>query len=567
MKHLLELRILLPLSVFVAVVFSIGFSLIMSTAQSSQTLHSQSLEYVRQNIATLSHLAERTIQTDSQIIEDSITQLSTNPLIEAVAIIKPDGEILYGTDFSWRGEKAVEVLPHFSRENLHQAQQSRRAIILNVEDGQAYMAMMSYSHPSNTTSLRNVNKGVVFLCYNISETLTQSRITAIYQRIPEVIALLFLALLLTELLRRYVVLPIESIKSATHDIADGKFDSTITPTGPKEIKELTRTFNAMHDKLSTTISALDSRTQQIQGILDNAFDGIITIDTEGTILSFNRTAEELFKVDADEVIGQNVKTLMPDQYKIHHDQYIGNYLDTGDAKIIGTGREVQGQRKDGSIFPMELAVTEVSSAGQRTFIGIVRDITERKDKENEVARIQQSLAEANERLEELVRTDSLTGISNRRSFDEVLATEFNRAIRQKHPISLLMFDVDFFKKYNDHYGHVEGDQCLIKIAQAANNLFRRSGELVTRYGGEEFAVILPNTSIEDAQRSATLLLERIANLKIEHVESTSSNYVSISIGAASMTPSIQQSVKDLISESDTALYNAKGNGRNQVATN
>ena len=135
--------------------------------------------------------------------------------------------------------------------------------------------------------------------------------------------------------------------------------------------------------------------ERLRSVIDHIIDGIITINAQGIITTFNRAAEHMFGYAADEVIGENVKVLMPEPYKAQHDGYIGNYLRTGIAKIIGTGREVLGQRRDGTTFPMELAISEFRLADERYFTGIVRDITERK-------RAEEELRQAEERMRSVV---------------------------------------------------------------------------------------------------------------------------------------------------------------------
>jgi PAS domain S-box-containing protein len=141
---------------------------------------------------------------------------------------------------------------------------------------------------------------------------------------------------------------------------------------------------------------------RMRSVIDHVLDGIISIDAAGTITTFNPAAERIFGYSAEEVIGHNVKMLMPDPYKREHDSYIGNYLRTGQAKIIGTGREVTGQRKDGRTFPMELAISEFSFGDGRYFTGIVRDVTERKRAEEERKRAEEELREAEERMRSVV---------------------------------------------------------------------------------------------------------------------------------------------------------------------
>src|ERR1051326_1986009 len=154
---------------------------------------------------------------------------------------------------------------------------------------------------------------------------------------------------------------------------------------------------------SSRAAAKRSDTEErLRAILRTAVEGIITIDERGIIESINPAGEKIFGFSAEEVIGKNVNVLMPSPYREEHDGYISNYRQTGHAQIIGIGREVFGQRKDGSIFPMDLAVSEVRLAQRRMFTGFVRDITERKRSEERLAELAQTLAEKNKELETIV---------------------------------------------------------------------------------------------------------------------------------------------------------------------
>ncbi len=160
--------------------------------------------------------------------------------------------------------------------------------------------------------------------------------------------------------------------------------------------------------------------------------------------------------------------------------------------------------------------------------------------------------------------DGLTGIANRRCFDETMEKEFRRAKRALSPLSLIMIDIDYFKPYNDLYGHQRGDQCLKSVASALINSLHRPSDLVARYGGEEFAIILPETSAEGAMKIGENIRANIEKLSIEHSYSTASKYVSASVGVATQTPEHVSEISALIGAADRALYEAKRSGRNCV---
>jgi diguanylate cyclase (GGDEF)-like protein len=173
------------------------------------------------------------------------------------------------------------------------------------------------------------------------------------------------------------------------------------------------------------------------------------------------------------------------------------------------------------------------------------------------------LEESNLKLLELSTTDGLTGIANRRRFDEALKEEWRRCMRSQQPLALAMFDVDFFKKYNDHYGHQKGDDCLRMVAQTLKELEGRAGDLIARYGGEEFVFIAPITDAAKARQFIEAVRLKVEGLAIPH-ELSSFGCVTVSIGIASMIPEVGQGPEVLIRRADEALYSAKERGRNQV---
>jgi len=174
------------------------------------------------------------------------------------------------------------------------------------------------------------------------------------------------------------------------------------------------------------------------------------------------------------------------------------------------------------------------------------------------------LEAANAQLETLVRNDALTGVTNRRGFDEKFEEEWRRAARYGAFISILMIDVDYFKKYNDNLGHQEGDKALKMIAAALAKLFQRAGEIVARYGGEEFVILMPGVSHGETAEAAERARFQIEDIKLPHPSSDVSDVVTVSIGYAVGFPAEMESAKDLITRADKALYNAKLNGRNRI---
>ncbi|MBD2742813.1 PleD family two-component system response regulator [Coleofasciculus sp. FACHB-1120] len=185
-----------------------------------------------------------------------------------------------------------------------------------------------------------------------------------------------------------------------------------------------------------------------------------------------------------------------------------------------------------------------------------QEIQERK-------RAESALVEANLKLQRLASLDSLTGVANRRQFNESLNKEWQRMAREQFPLSLILGDIDYFKKYNDTYGHLAGDFCLQQVAQAISRAIRRPADILARYGGEEFAVILPNTKAEGALKVAEAVRHEVLNLKIAHAQSAVNKYVTLSLGVFTLVPQYNSDPSTLIAAADKALYEAKEQGRNR----
>lgn len=195
----------------------------------------------------------------------------------------------------------------------------------------------------------------------------------------------------------------------------------------------------------------------------------------------------------------------------------------------------------------------------------IQALNERLQSENWERRVaERELQKVNAQLQRLVLIDGLTKIGNRRHFDEYLETECGRLSRGGMALSMILCDIDYFKKYNDYYGHQAGDDCLIKVAQAIASALQRPTDLAARYGGEEFAVIMPNTDEEGALKVAELIRQAVLDLQISHQDSQVAEFVTLSIGIAIAMPNQQCSPALLIKTADDALYHVKENGRNGI---
>lgn len=188
---------------------------------------------------------------------------------------------------------------------------------------------------------------------------------------------------------------------------------------------------------------------------------------------------------------------------------------------------------------------------------------QRDDAFQALRELQMELEKSNAELQMLSSLDGLTGIANRRRFDEFVNNECLRSARENTVLSLILIDIDYFKPYNDNYGHLAGDGCLRQVASALNEVVNRPADLVARYGGEEFVVVLPNTDVDGAVKLAEVLCKKIRSLNIPHAHSEVSEHLTISLGITSKVACEGSSPTDLIAMADEALYQAKESGRDR----
>lgn len=199
----------------------------------------------------------------------------------------------------------------------------------------------------------------------------------------------------------------------------------------------------------------------------------------------------------------------------------------------------------------------------QSFLKLKTDMEQRKTRELELLETTKQLESANHILENLSAMDHLTGLANRRTFDQDVLMEWKRAQRDRNPLSILLIDVDFFKSYNDTYGHLAGDDALIQIAKVLKAVLKRPGDIVARYGGEEFAAVLPDTDETGAAKIAEEMRSKILSKKILH-ENSPHKRISVSVGIATSIPTPTCSPEELIARADQALYAAKDKQRNTI---
>jgi len=304
-------------------------------------------------------------------------------------------------------------------------------------------------------------------------------------------------------------------------------------------------FWQMVTNLKQIKGELERSQNHLQAIIHNVMDGIITINEAGEILGFNPAAEEIFGYLQQDVLGKNIKMLMPEPDRSEHEGYVNRYLHTGEGRILGVrGREVTAVRENGEQFPMELSASEMMLGGQRYFIGIFRDITERKLAEQKIAH--------------LAHYDYLTDLPNRALFLDNLEHSLSLARRNTYKVAVLFLDLDGFKQVNDTLGHDGGDLLLQGVANRLKELIRAS-DTVARVGGDEFIFVLNNIGSDE---NAALMANKIIVALSEPFELKGKQcHVGGSIGI-SIYPDDSKDSETLIKQADDAMYLAKRSGKN-----
>jgi diguanylate cyclase (GGDEF)-like protein len=304
----------------------------------------------------------------------------------------------------------------------------------------------------------------------------------------------------------------------------------------------------------------------LQGVLKAVRAGVIVFDAEQRIVLWNHWMEQHSLIAADAILGKTFAEVFPDMAQGRTHIAIDAALQNNFASLLSQtlnkapfalyatpADATNGTRMQQAVHVMPLEV----AALPRHCMAQITDVSMAVSRERK-------LREMAVELESQTLVDGLTGIANRRRFDLHLDDEFRRAKRNMSPISLIMIDVDYFKNYNDNYGHQRGDGCLVQIAASLSGTLNRARDLVARYGGEEFTVILPDTNEDGALQIAEAMRADIEVLMLEHAYSGVAPYVTISLGVSTLTPDQLTKTGSLIHAADRALYQAKRSGRNCV---
>jgi len=298
--------------------------------------------------------------------------------------------------------------------------------------------------------------------------------------------------------------------------------------------------------------------------VDQSVDGITIVDAgkpDMPLIYVNAGFEKMTGYRSAEVLGKNCRFLQGEEPAQPSIGVLREAISRGENCIV----ILRNFRKDGTLFWNEFNISPVRDAsGVVThFIGVQKDVTARVEMLRHLRQSKLDLQNANRKLSVLALTDSLTGIANRRHFDEQFESLLSTAQRSKVPLAVLMIDLDHFKRYNDMYGHQAGDDCLRQVGACIAESFQRPSDCAARYGGEEFAVVAPGMSLEELQQHAQLVCDKVRALNFPHPDSLYGT-VTISVGGVARIPRRDTTTLSLLKLADTALYQAKQQGRNRV---
>jgi diguanylate cyclase (GGDEF)-like protein/PAS domain S-box-containing protein len=330
-----------------------------------------------------------------------------------------------------------------------------------------------------------------------------------------------------------------------------------------DLREYCQCLNEAQEGLEVVLGETNAKllegemlAMELGQVFSASSDATCVVRDDDLVVRANDAMLKFLAKQEQEVIGQNVHDLL--------DKNLGQEASSKLYSALKTcsSQEYDMERQNGegeTEYYIVSALPLITIDGSKGIVAQFKDITMRQRAEN-------SLAQAKDELEMLARVDGLTQLFNRRTFDESLLKEWKRMSRENKSLSLILCDIDYFKKYNDHYGHQEGDDCLRKVAQALATCVKRPADLVARYGGEEFVLLLPDTPLEGAKVIAEGARKAVEEQGVAHVASDIAPVVTLSLGVACIVPHTEEDPHAFIRAADEALYRAKEQGRNRFVS-
>jgi len=506
----------------------------------------QVLDSVNQGLQTVMITASADV---AQLYADKIKGVKD---IDDIRILRPDGREAFRdnetirqvnefrdlTEFELRPTEAINRVFAADDVNLMRALRTQRVVYYyGMEHDVEYLTFL--------LPIRNIKRcgrchgresevlGVLEVKSSLDSVREQVRRTWIQSSLVLAISLAAVLLVAAMVLRRYIVRPIEVVSLAMSGVAGGDLDQQIPVLGRDELSLLALSFNTLIEELRQRHAGFNTEHNKLETILMSADEGIVVTDSSGKIVLVNPAVETLLDKPASRVTEDGLLHLLDDPDRIE-DALVH-------ADVVGATDIFLYKARYLAVYASTLKRADGGMLGHAV---LIRNMTEEKQME--------------QRLRDLSNTDALTGLANRRALDETLTQEFDLAREQGRDLSVLMFDIDHFKNFNDQHGHDQGDRVLKEFAAAIRSCVREVLDTVCRYGGEEFTVIARET----AQEGGMVLAERIrAGVEAMTVDGLR---VTTSIGVAGIRQTGSATSGELIERADAALYQAKRSGRNRV---
>jgi diguanylate cyclase (GGDEF)-like protein/PAS domain S-box-containing protein len=303
------------------------------------------------------------------------------------------------------------------------------------------------------------------------------------------------------------------------------------------------------------------RLRMLESVLDAANQGMVVLDHARKVVAWNRWMVRHSSIQPGDAAGRDFFDVFQSLDSKRIESAVGQALKGFPSVLSQTLHKAPlplALTPGGERIQQAIAVTPIDIQGmERHCLIQVSDVSAAVSRER-------LLREQAIELRSQTFSDGLTGIANRRAFDVAMEKEIRRAKRAHSPLSLLMLDIDYFKAYNDHYGHQQGDACLVRVAAELASMLQRPLDLIARYGGEEFAVVLPEMDEEHSRAMGEAMRTRVESLQLTHMHAGEKQHVTISVGVATLTTTQAADIHALIGAADRALYEAKRQGRNRV---
>ena len=544
-------KLLLAVGLALTVIFSgIAYFYTYNQEQAIIREHERSIHTMTSSV--ISGIESLMLESHAVIMKEYASRLKQLPDIKEFAIMRRNGQEAFQD-----GSTVAEVNARLGESTFDPGGKRRKSSVMEADDPKLVQVLASkeplaYEITDDSGQRYHVfldpipNKESCHRCHTAEhETRGAIRVVSSLAAVEADILrariqsflLIGLSLVLTTLITGYmlgrsVVKPIELVTGAMARISAGDFDLKVPLHGGGEILRMAENFNAMTTRIKDGYALMNSERDKLSTVIHGAREAVVVTDATGQIVLVNPAACEL--------IGK-------DEVHIRRDGFI-QLLD--DPDLIT--RLVNGEGED--------ANSEIVSRRGRYLKVTVAEIDDENNQRIGSSALIRDVTDERRLLEELRRisiTDALTGVHNRRYLDERLKAEFERAVRYGKPLSVLLFDVDHFKKFNDTYGHDQGDRVLQAIGRAMHAVLRKY-DVPCRYGGEEFVAILPETNSEGSVRVGERLRTEIEAMVVDNLK------VTISVGSATYPDLAVATPEALLEAADAALYKSKENGRNQL---